>query len=367
MDPEYVPQAGGGPMGQYVRYRTRPYGRPKSLQSAKAKLARRTPSTTTQMFGALGLMAGEITTSAPAFDDGPNRNRWFVLRNWEMSGSDTNIYPCHIYDLTTRLRTSHPGDHTVGKQLYNDGDIKFININGKNSAGALTPYWTNYRTTHADINSLAEASKSILKNVRCDFLFQGLAAMPTTFYVDIVQFDEEALIPTSSVSEIKNGFYERYIHRLISHPLSKVPGTMVETGRMKIMKRFKYNIAPDSNTNRDANAGTLQTSININLNRICNWDWRPIEGVNTVDEIDDPNEFPVEENSTANNPQNYLRNPKARVYMIVRCSNYLQESGADTPDLNTFDGRALACKVSNYPSYDMRIYATHIHDNDENF
>lgn len=345
--------AGGGAMGQLVSTRSR-YHRKKRPQTLYRNVLYRQPPYVTCYFG--GLTKFGVTDPS---GQTTNSTRYWKLRNVQA----TNAYwPLHMFCLTNRVKWSSEDSRSTAYELYQKSaapnHVAWGTLAGQDGDLTATENMCLWRSNIAAYPepALSQASKSVLGNVRIEFLLQGTRGYPVTFQIWVMKFANENLDPMYMYYDQSNAgnddadeFYSTLLRRDVANPIMSMPA-MVETyGRAVVLYKRNYTIMPDSSTNYDLTAGQIRAKLDINLNRYLHWDWVPKANQVSFKSLDDPTWKPVYPGAGAAGSENmatFLRRPQDRIWLMVKASNYC---GVSTGSED----------VNNQPSYDMRILTTH--------
>lgn len=354
---------GGGPSGQ-ISYRNHRWGRSRRRTPIyKSLVFSRTPFVTLN-WGAISKLGGV---------GGLNVQRAFSLPTVQPGAGSDSSYPLHMHALCNRPGpTNDPTvlDNTVGSGTNQTGFVLnqsknapnytyFGPLLGKDGDGNNITLPVIRRSNVASpITYLASQSRTVLKNVKLDFLFQGQQSSPCTWTVMLVKCLNEELDPLYTMSPggvgsaLATEYYSSMVRRAVCNPIMTAPG-MVEAGSkdlsMRVIWKDTFTIQPDSKDDQDTLPCHVKKSYNIGLNQMISWDWTEEKSQVSFNELDDPRwkpSFPTVYTGNSRSMATYPRNYLQRLYVIVRASNYNITAAGDT-GVQT-------------PQYDMNITMTHV-------
>lgn len=262
-------------------------------------------------------------------------------------------FPLHIYSLSNRNWTSS-NINIVGHYMYADsnetvtaGMCKFAPLTGVRADGSSAcndwNVWSSSDVLATNNHCASSLQSSILKDVRADFLLRGSAYNPTEFNIDLVYLEDESLGPLAGVNLTRDAFYLSLIRKHLGQPLASAPSSAQRRNLVRVLGSWRYFMPPSVSIEVDKTPPQRRVSIDINLHRRIQWNWRPYSQFNTKTNVDDPNVW----TSTVMQPPNELNlfyppNYRDRVFLIVRATN-TQNNGANAT-----------------PSYDLSLKTTHV-------
>lgn len=352
------PVAGGGALLQLVNTRSKWHRKKRPATLYKRVLYRQPPYVTLFMGG---INKFGVTDASASITSG---DRFFKLKNVQQGGvSGNSKWPLHMFDLTARTVPSGGTQRYYGYQLYQTttapNNMIWAGLDGKSGDGNTTSYPAIWRSNITDpSSSLGKAAKTVLGNVRVEFLLQGCKGYPVTFQIWVMKFADRRLDPMhmyyeegNSGNDDANEFYSSLIRRDVCNPMMSMPAMVEMYGRAVVLYKRNYTIMPDASTNYDVTAGQIRAKLDINLNRYLHYDWVPRQSQVSFNTLDDPNwnpAYPGYGNDSGNPDKmaGFLRRPEDRIWLLVKASNY----AGKTTDAESDENR---------PSYDMRILTTH--------
>lgn len=315
--------------------------------SSQAKLGRK--MTTAQT--ALKLTRSQLETviyrwnGVKAFKD--YGNYWLTNRVVTAGRRDLPLY---MFDLTSLYSNggSSANPFVQLTQVVASGAMSFDTrsglLPGGSSAGSTLTWEVEKSPNAAALNP--SYSKAMIKSANIKMNCWGAKSKATEYIIQLVQFTDDELVPShegfaavpaTAITTKRTDFYQSLIKKLTFNPISSTGGTFNK--RMKVLKSQSFIIQPNSTDDGDADPQVRTVSMYVAMNRVMNYT-ESATNLTTDVITNDDSDYAVQ-GSPSFKPQ---ARPKARVYLMIRASNY----GIDTSETNI-----------DTPSFDLSIRCTH--------
>lgn len=260
--------------------------------------------------------------------------------------------PVHLFDLTSATNYSNGTNfiaaphHRLNQKTNGSLPFFFENLEGIDPVGGPTKNWHREKTSNsygAEVDYLGD--RSILDWIDVRLLLRGRKNLKTRFHIDMIQLDEK-VNPYFNVgfSDVHNGsatfntFWEAIATQYTRSPLNVASARVGDFKKhMKVFRSWTYEINADSSDDLDPNSVVKHVKIFERMNRMCNWNWRPVDD---PEQINNSADYPVEYASRYSHVD-----PKARIFLMIRA------------DANYNNGASL----NDTASYDMVFRVKHIH------
>lgn len=285
-----------------------------------------------------------------------NGNYW--MQNRTITG--IRYLPWYMLDLTAVNNMRTTGGPTLSyplvqlRQTAATGNMFFGTVNGFQADGATatTSYNVEKAGSSAGVgigNDIETASfgKSMLSHASIQANLWGATAKATKYMVQVVQISDEDLVPdhnlafagteVSAATPKRNDFYQNMIKSWTFNPISTTGG--LQARKYKVLKTQTITIEPNPTTDGDADPQCVVYKAFLKLNKLMKYEETAAflaTDVDTNDQADYAVNSGVQVTSQAN--------PKSRIYLVIRATNY----GADAGDTNV-----------NTPSFDLSVRITH--------
>lgn len=204
-------------------------------------------------------------------------------------------------------------------QLFQDGTtIKWNPLNGQNPSGvALSPAWQLENSSHlANTAGSVPLEAAIHKWSSLDLELWGCKNKPTKYHIALVQFSEDVLPDWNDRTAQSAEFWQSMMKHFIYSPLAKMDDGY-NRKKFKILKQYTYNIDPTSSYENDADPHVKTLKLFYRFNRHTNFAWQwSNPNVLSVGDMDD-----ADYRQEAQQPSTQCH-PNARIYVMVRASNY---------------------------------------------
>lgn len=277
--------------------------------------------------------------------------------------------PFYMMDLTSCVNfsngvTLHSPPFVQLGSRETDGAMCFKSQTTSTPLGAtvgVVPFWGIERApTFLPVAALpavdagsAPLGKSILQWASIQLNLWGCTQKSTKYAVELVQFLDEDLCPVmpvataivsvpfstevASASIDRTAFYQNIVKSWTYNPISTTTG--LTSRRMRTLKSQTFTIAPNPTTDGDVDPQCRNVKMFVKLNKVC--DYSQIPSVLTAGNLLDDSDYAV----TTGTQITPVLQPKQRVYLIIRATNYGSDGAAD---LNTVT-----------PSFDLSVRVKH--------
>lgn len=254
------------------------------------------------------------------------------LNNTSASPSTgTLTCPCHLYDVTASLNIlGTPGGTITAPNIR--WDVTFSN---PNDTGNLT--WVNTSPLALEKSSAGSSylegyplRQDILDWIQFKLLFYCPTQRPSKFLIQLVQFNDERLVPGATVTTFSSAFWQSMVKKFMWSPLET--GDNQYNKYLKVLYSMQFSMDPKESTD-PANTKLREVNIFKRMNRRCTYDWQQ-----------DDRMFMNQEDGQQNSGDlSTTVHPRARVFLMIRA---LASNGA--AESNTI-----------HPSYDLVYRCRH--------
>lgn len=327
-----------GASGQYTVVRRR-FGRRKSAWASINKLIRRDA----------WFVRLQMRNVAP-FNA---TNATCVLYNYK--GGTSIQYPIHLYAIDMKPPTNNDGTGNNGffvcTASTTTNRITWQGVPVDNpvtgAAGAYNGMTCVYNS-QGNTNSIPNYfEKSVLTRVKADFILRGIASRPTRYTIQFVQFLHPDIHPTAAASDEGTKFWQDMAKPLLVSPLSGNPPDTHKAQHMRVLKTYSMVFQPDETNNKDAVPVQRRFTIDFYPNRLCDYSPRSSLASTAIANLQDQDGIQLVNENNANYTGQYVFNPKARVYMLIKAAVY--DVVSDT----------TAASLALMPQYDVVINSSH--------
>jgi len=249
--------------------------------------------------------------------------------------------PLYLFNLD-RLQLAGTGEGAGHRLVYNQttGFFGWIPITGQSATGTGTVYPQVLRQA-ADF-PVSNQKDLYFSNYSIKLCLYGNTTRTTTFDIYLVSFTEEQVAPANDANTLNGGgstpdglehqtFWQTQVRDIIAHPCA-IDVPYGQQSKMRIHKRARYIIGPNSTTQSDTNPGHVivnwfhQRNKKIGMRRTG---IDPGTDAQRLDEI-----FNAQENRTDLTGQAGLltETPNAvdRMYLYIRANDYVLNTAGDT-------------------------------------
>jgi len=272
------------------------------------------------------------------------------------------LLPWYMMDLTAVNNWSGTGAGSENlaipflqlRQTVATGNMFFKNVTGFAADGTTaTPYYATEKapllaaagTTSA---AIAPFGRSMIQSASISANLWGCTAKATKYMVQVVQIKDDDLVPNHSLAggvagdvslatPKRNDFYQNMIKSWTFNPIATTGG--LQSRKYKVLKTQTITIEPNPTTDGDADPQCVVYKAFLKLNKICKYE-ETSAYLTTDTDTNDQADYALNVGAQITNQVN----PKNRIYLVIRATNY----GADAGDTNV-----------NTPSFDLSVRIRH--------
>jgi len=273
-----------------------------------------------------------------------NGNYW--LNNRVVTAGRRDL-PMYMFDLTSVYANPSTGTAVFSQPLLQltqataTGDMAFDVRLNRDALGAATSTAWNVEKTPGQ-NSTGDISeplaKGFLKSLSIKMNCWGAKTKAASYSIQLVKFLDDELVPSHEGFAVdilqqtkkRTDFYQNLIKTLTFNPIAQTGGAF--KGRMKVLKSESFIIQPNSLDDGDTDPNVRTLSMNVAMNRIISY----LETSTTLPtdaRTNDDASFAVLTEAS----YKAQTRPKARVYLMIRCSNYKLDTADSNVDTPSFD------------------------------
>jgi len=279
-----------------------------------------------------------------------NGNYW--MQNRVVTAGTRNL-PWYMMDLTAinnwdngTVRPSYP--MLQMRQTVANGNIFFASIGGLSNTGlGPTNSYIVEKGPQVDGAETASFGKSMLTHASIQANLWGATAKATKYMVQVVQIKDEDLVPDHALAFAgteatlatpkRNDFYQNMIKSWTFNPISTSGG--ISARKYKVLKTQTITIEPNPSTDGDVDAQVVVYKTFLKLNKLMRYE-ETAQALTTDVQTSDNAAYALNTGAQLTSQIN----PKARIYLVIRATNY----GADAGDTSQFT-----------PSFDLSVRITH--------
>lgn len=262
------------------------------------------------------------------------------MKNW-VKTDGSQEFPLMLMELNS-CNNSILGtitNHSPVRTLYQYGDTSakpktmfWYAQPGLTSAGNVDSLgsWQMETSPGTQNSAISQAHDgAIHKWSSIDLELWGCKNKPTKFHIALCQFSEDVLPDWGDRTNQSAEFWQSMVKHYTYSPLAKIDDGFNKK-KMKILKQYTYNIDPTASFENDPDPHVKTVKLYYKFNRKCNFSWQ-FNGpeVMTVADLND-------EDYRIEHGQNQLQvHPNARLYLMIRASNFTQITQPATVDNTT--------------------------------
>jgi len=280
-------------------------------------------------------------------------NGYYWMQN-RVIVAGTRALPWYMMDLTAV--NNYNGTALVSYpflQLRQDvatGGMYFAATPGVTPSGVGTT--TNFQVEKAPGGPAATSDsspfgKSMISHASIQANLWGATSKATKYMVQVVQITDEDLVPDHALAfagtELtlatpkRNDFYQNMIKSWTFNPISTTGG--VHSRKYKVLKTQTITIEPNPTTDGDADAQCVVYKAFLKLNKLMKYEESAV-ALATDGDTNDQADYALNTGAQVT----AQANPKSRIYLVIRATNY----GADAGDTSQFT-----------PSFDLSVRIKH--------
>lgn len=317
-----------------------------TVQQTKSSTSTRLGRKTTAAQTALKLTRSQLETviyrwnGVKSFDSYGN----YWMQNRTVTG--VRYLPLYMFDLTSVYENPTGTNSNPFLQLCQSSTTGVMAFTPKdNGATGAGLTWFVEKSPTSATDPPDPFSKSFLKAVSIKLNCWGAKTKAAQYTIQLVKFLDDELVPSHGTytadlalgTAKRSDFYQNLIKTLTYNPIAQTGGTY--RGRMKVLKSETFTLQPNDTSDGDTDPNVKTVSMYVAMNRIISY--QESAAVLPTDTQLNENASFAQLNSAQFKPQT---RPKARVYLMIRCSNYK----ADVAESN-----------DQTPSFDLMIRANH--------
>lgn len=227
------------------------------------------------------------------------------------------------------------------------GNFRWVSVQGQSPTGVSNINWHVEKSSSPQNTQRSFPNdRSIMKWCMMELELNGQRANPTKYTIEVCKFSEEVVPMLNLGTDITDGnygeFWDSHTKQYTFSPLSQlVNGYAVK--KVQILRRYNVAIDPTATFETDARPHVKTFRIFLRTNTKCTYNWKlanpNVQNVADFEDVD----FKQEDNENQSQVD-----PKARIFLIIRASNYnLQTDPAAVTDVNT-------------PMLNLRVRTQHI-------
>lgn len=263
-----------------------------------------------------------------------NDNGQLYLENKLFSNGNLR-FPLVLFELnsTNNVINGSVQNHAPVKMLHQSASpsqLYWEDIQGQATDGSLSAAW---QIENSEFGSSAGNTfphdNAIHKWSSLDLELWGCKNKPTKYTIELVQFNEDVLPDWAARTGQSAEFWQSMVKHYTYSPLAKMEDGY-NRAKYKVLKRYKVNIDPTANYENDSDPHVRTLKLYYKMNRHCNFAWQfsnpAIQSATDMNDVDWKQE--------ANQASTQVH-PNARIYVMIRASNYTQISPTGTTDNTT--------------------------------
>lgn len=273
----------------------------------------------------------------------------FMLNFQDTNGDQS--YPLVLFELNScnnvingNIFTANPVYRLMQYSLTTSA--AWVPINGQSTDGTtLQSGWILENASHLNTSTGAfPLEQAIHKWSSLDLELWGCRNKPTKFHICLCQFSEDVLPSYGNAGPAATEFWQSLIKHYTYSPLAKMEDGY-NRKKMKILKQYKVNIDPTASFENDPDPHVKTMKLFYRFNRMSNFSWEFSNGIGqTIAEMSDAD---WKQKSNQNKTQLH---PNARIYVMVRASNFTKITAPNPVDNTTnpsISWRLRTCWMAN--------------------
>lgn len=272
------------------------------------------------------------------------------MLNYQDANGDLN-YPLMLFELNSCNNIVN-GAITTQNPVYRMGqyslttNVAWFPVSGQEADGVTTNNaWRLESASHSTTSTGAyPLEQAIHKWSSLDLELWGCRNKPTKYHISLVQFSEDVLPSYGNATSAATEFWQSLIKQYTYSPLAKMEDGY-NRNKMKILKQYKVNIDPTANFENDPDPHVRTMKLFYKFNRMSNFSWEYSNPIGmTIAEMGD-----ADWKSKSNQNKTQVH-PNARIYVMVRASNYTKITSPNVVDNTTtpsISWRMRTCWMAN--------------------
>lgn len=242
--------------------------------------------------------------------------------------------PLYLFELNScnNFINGTKTDHSPVKRLYQSGqEIGWLDVQGHTSDGnVLSAAWQTENSSHLNTASMTfPGDTAIHKWSSLDLELWGCRNKPTKYHIMLCQISEDVLPDYAQTGGQRAEFWQSMVKHYTYSPLAKMDDGYSKK-KFKILKQYKVNLDPTASYENDPDPHVKTLKLFYRFNRKCNFKWvfstpNPL----TITDMNQP-DWKAELNQNTNQVH-----PNARLYVMIRASNFTQITSPAVVDNTT--------------------------------
>lgn len=273
--------------------------------------------------------------------------QWFLSNKLRASG--TLEFPMLLFELNScnnYIAGNQANFAPVKRLLQTASGMQWEDVQGQISDNSgLSAAWQVEESAHTvGASQTWPGESAIHKWSSLDLELWGTRNKPTKYLIQLVQFNEDVLPDYNVFSGQRQEYWQSLMKHYTYSPLAKMDDAF-NRKKMRILKQYKVNIDPTATYENDPDPHVKTLKLYYKFNRKCNFAWQAANSsVQTITDMND-----ADWNITANQNNNQVH-PNARIYVMVRASNFTRLDGTTNADNTTtpsISWRLRTCYLTN--------------------
>jgi len=234
------------------------------------------------------------------------------------------------------------------RQTVANGNMFFATVSGFGANGTSATSSFEVEKSPAPVGAdMTPFGKSMISHASIQANLWGATAKATKYMVQVVQIKDEDLVPDHALAQAgtevslatpkRNDFYQNMIKSWTFNPISTTGG--ISARKYKVLKTQTITIEPNPTTDGDVDPQCVVYKAFLKLNKLMRYEETSAFLATDVDTNDQP-DFATNTGAQITTQVN----PKSRIYLVIRSTNY----GVDAGDTNV-----------NTPSFDLSVRIKH--------
>lgn len=226
-------------------------------------------------------------------------------------------------------------------------NMEFLAQTGQTPDGTLSSsFWQLENSAHPNLSGQSQVGETAIhKWSSLDLELWGTRNKPTRYTIELVQFSEDVLPAfDTTIDGNKSEFWQAMVKHYTYSPMAQIDDGYGRK-KYKVLKRYSVSIDPTASYENDPDPHVKTMKLFYRFNRKCRFNWQ----FNTPDvqSIANMNEPDWRQEANQNMTQVH---PNARIYVMIRASNFTRLTSTDTVDNSTnpsISWRLRTCWLTN--------------------
>lgn len=257
----------------------------------------------------------------------------FFMSNYQEANGN-QLYPLMMFELNSCnnvINSVITGQAPVYRMYQSGSQIGWLQANGQIPDGSATSvHWQLEQSPHANNQSGSfPLDQAIHKWSSLDLELWGCRNKPTKYHIMLCQLSEDVLPDWGNRTGQSAEFWQSMIKHYTYSPLAKMDDGY-NRKKIKILKQYTYNIDPTASFENDPDPHVKTVKLYYRFNRMTNFQWQfSTPDVQSIANMNDA-DWRQENNQPQNQPH-----PNARLYVMVRASNFTKVVAPNVVDNTT--------------------------------